>query len=315
MHRLKVLLRHGLLALILAAGLPIAATAETPGVPSAPPVPYALIDEAACRARLEKEWPRAAAEQEYYRCKIDFARLEQAHPLTQEDLKTITRENLTAASQEQLDQIYARLTAGPIPHGHYEIHLFRIRDFGQIVDIARQLAGEQLRGLAFLLSMPEEKRRDLLQLVWHTKDFDTNQRIVHTRIDNWQPLKALILQPREKGVTTPGKPSPADKERPPSFPAKVYCGQSLLDGRRESIIMDYAFNDDVRDYHPDFDWMMGRHGLRIRDEVRMIRPGFYLGRAYSGRIFLLNFVLISKEGEPTAKEDCWIGSQRVKTAK
>ena len=30
------------------------------------------------------------------------------------------------------------------------------------------------------------------------------------------------------------------------FPAKVYCAQSLLDGRRESIVIDYAFSDEQR---------------------------------------------------------------------
>ena len=29
------------------------------------------------------------------------------------------------------------------------------------------------------------------------------------------------------------------------FPAKLYCGQSLLDGRRESVIIDYAYNDEL----------------------------------------------------------------------
>ena len=29
------------------------------------------------------------------------------------------------------------------------------------------------------------------------------------------------------------------------FPAKLYCGQSLLDGRRESVIIDYAFTDEL----------------------------------------------------------------------
>ena len=33
--------------------------------------------------------------------------------------------------------------------------------------------------------------------------------------------------------------------------------------------------------HPDA--LAGRNGLRIRDEIRMIRPGFYLGRAYANQ--------------------------------
>ena len=51
----------------------------------------------------------------------------------------------------------------------------------------------------------------------------------------------------------------------------------------------------------------------------MVRPGFYLGRAYANRAFLLNFTLYNPEvadagaeafarGEPIA-EDCWPGEQ------
>jgi hypothetical protein len=51
----------------------------------------------------------------------------------------------------------------------------------------------------------------------------------------------------------------------------------------------------------------------------MVRPGFYLGRAYANRAFLLNFTLYNPDvadagteafakGEPVA-EDCWPGEQ------
>ena len=61
------------------------------------------------------------------------------------------------------------------------------------------------------------------------------------------------------------------------FPAKLYCGQSLLDGRRESVIIDYAYNDDLPGYQENPDALAGRNGLRIRDEIRMIRPGLLPG--------------------------------------
>jgi len=109
------------------------------------------------------------------------------------------------------------------------------------------------------------------------------------------------------------------------FPAKLYCGQSLLDGRRESIVIDYAYNDDLTDlYHANPDNLVGRKGLRIRDEIRMVRPGFYLGRAYLNRVFALNFTLYNPEvadagaeafaeGTPIA-EDCWPGEQNRQPA-
>jgi len=72
------------------------------------------------------------------------------------------------------------------------------------------------------------------------------------------------------------------------------------------------------------DLLAGRGGLLIRDEIRMIRPGFYLGRAYINRMFLLNFTLHNEEvanresesfrdGAPI-KEDCWPGEQARRTA-
>jgi hypothetical protein len=59
--------------------------------------------------------------------------------------------------------------------------------------------------------------------------------------------------------------------------------------------------------------------VRVRDEIRMVRPGFYLGRAYLDRVFGLNFTLYNKaiaEKDGPAfvqtgqvKEDCWVGTQ------
>src|SRR5690606_8959560 len=102
------------------------------------------------------------------------------------------------------------------------------------------------------------------------------------------------------------------------FPAKLYCGQSLLDGRRESIIIDYAYTDDLPGYLEKLDHLVGREGLRIRDEIRMVRPGFYLGRAYMDRVFVLNFTLYNEaiaegaaDGSADAggQEPCWAGEQ------
>jgi hypothetical protein len=49
----------------------------------------------------------------------------------------------------------------------------------------------------------------------------------------------------------------------------------------------------------------------------MVRPGFYLGRAYLGRIFVLNFTLLNQDVEVGGRdgflagdeiaEDCWNG--------
>ena len=50
----------------------------------------------------------------------------------------------------------------------------------------------------------------------------------------------------------------------------------------------------------------------------MVRPGFYLGRAYMNRIFGLNFTLYNADAAAPANadfragrvnEDCWAGTQ------
>src|SRR5439155_6484549 len=55
-----------------------------------------------------------------YRLKMDLAEVESKYPLAPADLQKITPENLATLSQEQIDQIYARLSAGPIPDGAYD---------------------------------------------------------------------------------------------------------------------------------------------------------------------------------------------------
>jgi hypothetical protein len=103
------------------------------------------------------------------------------------------------------------------------------------------------------------------------------------------------------------------------FPAKLYCGQSLIDSRRESIVIDYAFSDELPGYREKPDFLAGRRGLKVRDEIRMVRPGLYLGRAYMDNAFILNFVLYSQALDKAGRaefeagqtrNDCWPGTQQ-----
>jgi hypothetical protein len=56
--------------------------------------------------------------------RMDFAELESQHPLTLAHRLSVTPQNLEALSQEQLDQLYARLTAGPMPDGPFQGRAF-----------------------------------------------------------------------------------------------------------------------------------------------------------------------------------------------
>ena len=246
-----------------------------------------------------------------YASKPDFARVEHELPLSAVELDKLTPENLKDYDQEQIDQIYARLSAGPIPDGPYDGGLF----FPNGVSGQKRLA-EIIGGLpAFAAQLKAEKLELIGKMLWRGKVFYRDERVLRNRIEDLALLKPIIDGDLNSipTITVHGK------DQWLMFPARLYCGQSLLDSRRESVIIDYSFSDEIPGYRNRPDYLASRNGLQIRDEIRMVRPGFYLGRAYAGKIFLLNFTLYNAE---TAKrdgaefvrtgrvtEDCWLGTQ------
>jgi len=251
---------------------------------------------------------------EGYASKIDFARLEHELPLRPADLMTITPANLEAATQEQVDQIYARLTAGPIPDGPYQGQAFFPEGSSGRARVA-EIVGGGLKG--FVINLKAAKLEHVAEAVWKGKVFDRSRRILRNRVNDLAILKPLV----GPDVGSIQKIDVDGNDSWLLFPAKLYCGQSLLDGRRESIIIDYAFTDDLPGYREKPDALAGRDGFDIRDEIRMVRPGLYLGRAYMKRVFVLNFTLYNQnvaEKEAAAfqttgmvQEDCWVGPQRA----
>jgi hypothetical protein len=246
-----------------------------------------------------------------YQSKPDFAQLEYQHPIPPDELKNVTRDYLAGLEQEQIDQLYARLSAGPIPDGAFDGDLFFPKGISGKPRIS-EIAGGGLKGLAVNLKV---KTVDAIgEVLWKGKVFYRDQRVLRNRIEDLALLKPLI----EGELSDLPKIKVNGKDAWLLFPAKLYCGQSLLDGRRESIIIDYAFTDEVQGYRERPDFLAGRRGFRVRDEIRMVRPGLYLGRAYMNRVFVLNFVLENKEIEKRdtdnwlkgqAHEDCWTGTQ------
>src|SRR5262249_21075711 len=51
--------------------------------------------------------------------RVDMAQVERNYPLGRTDLAKLKPEHIRALSQEEIDQIYGRITAGPIPDGAY----------------------------------------------------------------------------------------------------------------------------------------------------------------------------------------------------
>jgi hypothetical protein len=258
--------------------------------------------------------------------RLDFARLESERPLSASDRAKLTPENIKDFSQEEIDQIYARLTAGPIPDGFWQGDLF----FENGKDGLNTRLGEILGGLLGEKANAKiAKLEKLGRSLWLGKRFFRDERVLRNAIEDLKPLEALIDDPSKlETIEVPRKGLLAwISPRTTAwllFPAKLFCGQSLLDGRRESVIIDYAYTDDIKGYVERPDSLAGRRGIAIRDEIRMVRPGFYLGRAYANRAFLLNFTLYDAAlaekglpdflgGKPVA-EECWPGEQGYASA-
>ena len=252
--------------------------------------------------------------------RVDFAEVERRYPLTRDHLAAITPENVTALSQEEVDQVYGRLTAGPVPQGVYRSAMFFSRG-DSLRDRIEEIAG----GLKGRLAADAGNTLELaVGVVWKGKVFDRQQRIAHTLVEDLAPLERFVDNPNSLPTTSIPREGPLSLIMSRTkvwllFPAKVFCGQSLLDGRREFVVIDYSYADDIAGYRARPDDLLGRDGLQLREEIRMVRPGFYLGRAYVGRILLLNFTLYDDAqaaselasftaSEPIA-EDCWVGEQ------
>jgi hypothetical protein len=257
--------------------------------------------------------------------RIDFARVEGEFPLARADLMKLTPANLTTLRQEEIDQIYGRLTAGPIPDGPYRGDLFFARGESLRPRLEEILGGIGGRITGTKIELLERVGRSL----WKGKLFDREQLVLRNFIEDFKPLEPLIDDPSALMTAEVPRGGLLGRILPTTsvwllFPAKLFCGQSLLDSRRESVIIDYLYGDEIEGYQVSPDGLASRGGLRIRDEIRMVRPGFYIGRAYANRAFLLNFTLYNPEvadagteafarGEPIA-EDCWPGKQNRQPA-
>ena len=253
--------------------------------------------------------------------RVDMARVEQDFPLSRAQLAGLTPANVLSLNQEEVDQLYGRLTAGPIPDGPYPGDLFFARGDSLRPRLEEILGGIPGRIAAEKIDVAEGAGRAL----WKGKMFYRDDRVLRNFVEDFRALSGLIDDPDALQKATVPREGMLKHILPTTdvwllFPAKLYCGQSLLDGRRESVIIDYAYNDELPGYQEHPDVLVGRNGLNIRDEIRMIRPGFYLGRAYANKIFLLNFILYNAEvadagldgyarGEEVA-EDCWAGEQQ-----
>jgi hypothetical protein len=247
---------------------------------------------------------------------VDFAQLEYDAPLTLEKRATLTPADLEPLDQENIDRIYARLTAGAIPEGPYVGRVLLKKGTRGDFEVDPHLLGFFGK---LLVSKGPGSFDKLAEVLWNGKVFIGQDRMAFNAIRSLEFLKALRFVEGDPPAMTVG-----GAKAWLLFPAKVYCGQSMLDSRRESIVIDYLFTDDLPAYREKPDFLAGRRGLQQRDEIRMVRPGFYIGRAHVNRMFLLTFTLYNAEvdereravfmrdGPP--REDCWTGTQARRKA-
>jgi len=213
---------------------------------------------------------------------------EEQPPLTEAERKDLTPGNLEMLKQWELDQLYARLSAGSLPKGPFEGRFFfpegsPLRSLGQAVpELSRRLA-----------SVNVDLVTRVGEMFWKGKTFFPEQGVVRNIIEHGGELApAFGVHPAAlRRAEIDGRDVPL------MFPARLFRGESLADPRGESIIIDYDDGPRIDGYVPAIDFLAGRKGLRIRDEIRQIRPGLYLGRAYTDQRLLLMFTLHSEFAE------------------
>jgi hypothetical protein len=237
----------------------------------------------------------------------DVTTLRSQYALTDAERRALTPENLRQLTQAQVDQIYTRLASGPIPDGPFRGDLFFPRDKDHHARV-----GDLANPLPALGSVAAMQAEDLGRVLWKGKVFFRSQSILRNRIEDLAILKPLIPDAGTiPKLTFDGATTWL------LFPAAVSCGDSRFDATRRSIVIDYTKGPQIEGYREVPDKLAGSEGLRIRDEVRIIRQGFYLGRAYFADKFGLNFTLLdpaippdtSSSGMPQARpelinEDC-----------
>ncbi len=262
-----------------------------------------------------------------YNMKPDQALLQNNYPLKDAEKAAITADDIQKMTQEEIDQLYIRLDAGPIVPGSYN---GKIVMNGEMVGDIRKRIYSKVVGEAPILGKVISKvcdGRDPVEcfgeMAWKGKRIypknEAGEYLLRNAINEavfisvhgaiapakesagalWANVTDFFGATEDEAALKEMFPDPKSINplnlKAMLFPAHVYCGQSLLDHRRESIIIDYAWGKDFKPFNKNVDVLTGPGYLDIRDEVRMVKPGLYVGRAYTNKIFLLNFVLTNED--------------------
>ena len=265
--------------------------------------------------------PNLTAEQfsgQTYAKKPDAAWLEaQTKPdVWRKMAQSLSADDFKGMTQEELDQVYMRLSSGPIVPGDYRGQAMMK---GEMTSNIKNFILKKVHGVNVLQKVCGQ--RDIfecfMEFAWEGKriyapDSATGEyqlrnavakSVAHAVKTTMAPAGKKLVDPSNWLLRTLS-PFPGGL-RYMIFPAHVYCGQSLLDHRRESIVADYAWGSDFSPFITGIDDIFGRNFLNLREEIRMVRPGLYLGRVYAQKIFLFNFVLHNPVAEKQAQGGQW----------
>ena len=136
---------------------------------------------------------------------------------------------------------------------------------------------------------------NLGKALWRGKVFFRSQGVLRNRIEDIAILKPLIKDSESiPKLTFDGATTWL------LFPAKLSCGESKFDPAQQVDRHRLLGRLHDRRLSGDSRCAGGKDRLDIRDEVRLIRPGFYLGRAYFRGAFGLNFTLVDPAVSGTA---------------
>jgi hypothetical protein len=217
---------------------------------------------------------------------LNPAQMEEHHPLSEEVLAGITTESLRSLPQWQIDQLYARLDGGPIPDGDWQGSFFFADGLGPRTFV------EGIENLDLVLPIDPDALSRFGETLWQGKRFSRDEALARSPVDPDSDLPELF------GLAL---------ELPLLFPATLSCAESLHDPRKPSVVVDYSETHTHDGYVKEIDYLAGPSGLAIRDEMRRVRPGFYLGIAYARDQPLLVFTLTNAEAQAsgqTSEREC-----------
>jgi hypothetical protein len=255
----------------------------------------------------------AAGPEKFYTQKIDYAKLEELAPLSTANLAALKADDLRNLTMEEFNQLYARLSAGPMPLGDYSGYILQKPPVYNA--IKKRVLNQAGRFTSFIEKMVSygcgrASEDCLFEFIWKGKRFyprnlETDE--IQTRTTS-NPISSGISKFTpdfvKKWIPTVAGNAATDASDMFSLtllPMHVYCGISQVDARRESIITDGSFGDDFSPYIGLRDDIVTRKGLNISEEYRMVHPGLYIGKAYTNKLFLFN-VALEVSGTPTQTE-------------